>query len=117
MVATKKNLTIYQGATFKMEITHLDTDGETPVLAANVSAARMQVRETYSSLTALLDLDNGLNGGITVADGLITVVVGEGETSALDFEDGVYDLEVEYTDGIVDRLLMGRVFLSREVTQ
>lgn len=38
------------------------------------------------------------------------------ETAALTWTEGVYDLEVEYADGTVQRYLQGAVTVSREGT-
>lgn len=116
-MTVRRNFTIYQGATWELDVTHLDSDESTSVPASSVSEARLQVRETVGSATTLLDIDSAAKGGITVKDGLIEVRVNDSITSALDFSEGVYDLEVEYSDGAVSRLLMGRVTLSKEVTR
>ena len=114
-MVTKKALTIYQGATFEVLITHLDYDGS-DVPASDVSAVRMQARETVDSSTTLFDL-SASGGEINVVDGLITITMSHTATAALDFDSGVYDVEVTYTDGKVGRILMGRVVLSKEVTR
>ena len=112
----KRKLTILQGATFRKRWTW--RPGGVPMDFTGCTA-RMQVRPEYDSPTVLLDLTTE-NGGITLGpDGEIRLWVGATQTATINWEGGVYDLEIQYAAGPdhVDRLLQGSVAVSDEVTE
>lgn len=117
MTPGKLDMTILQGATFKRVIRLADS---TPAaIDLTGSTARMQIRETIDDATPLIELTDA-NSRATVTDavnGEITLLIADEDTAALDFVKGVYDLEIEYSDGTVDRVLEGKVKLSKEVTR
>ncbi|WP_313105067.1 hypothetical protein [Stutzerimonas nitrititolerans] len=77
--------------------------------------ARMQIRSGIGG-GLLLELTTE-NGGLAITGpGTITRTLSAAETAALTWTEGVYDLEVEYADGTVQRYLQGKVTVSREVT-
>lgn len=77
--------------------------------------ARMQIRAGLGG-ALLLEL-NTENGGLAITGpGTLTRTMSAAQTAALTWADGVYDLEVEYADGTVQRYLQGTVTVSREVT-
>jgi len=79
------------------------------------SKARMQIRAGLGG-ALLLEL-NTENGGLAITGpGTLTRTLSAAQTAALTWTDGVYDLEVEYADGTVQRYLQGAVTVSREVT-
>lgn len=79
------------------------------------ATARMQIRAGLGG-ALLLEL-NTENGGLAITGpGTLTRTLSATETAALTWTDGVYDLEVEYSDGTVQRYLQGAVTVSREVT-
>ena len=125
MIAGVYNITLEQGTTFYrlidvMEPTVLDPD---VYEAFNLTGytARMQIRRTIDSPTAMVSLTSPtVNGnGITVMDGAnnaISINITDATTSLVD-SSGLYDLEIIKTStGQVSRLLQGTVTLSREVT-
>jgi len=79
--------------------------------------ARMQARLSTFDDATLFDLTTE-NGGITIdgVNGLVTCSLTASESSLLDFSEGVYDLEI-VSGSDVERLLQGKVKLSREVTK
>lgn len=112
----KRNLVIYKGAMFDKVWTW--SPGGVPMDFTGCKA-RMQVRPEYDSPTILLDLTTE-NGGITLGpDGKIQLWVGATQTALIEWESGVYDLEIEYAAGPdhVDRLLQGSISVSAEVTE
>jgi hypothetical protein len=120
MTPGQLSLIIYQGTTFRRVIRLQDTT-VTPAMPIDLSGAtvRMHVRAAISDTATLLEL-TGANGRATVSDALngeITLLVSDEDTAALDFKKAVYDLEIEYSDGTVDRVLQGGVTLSKEVTR
>jgi hypothetical protein len=123
MAAGELDFTIEQGATFDMPLAWRDADGT--LIDTSGYTARMQVRETVTSGTAMIDLTNGdgITLGIgTTSDGFqynVRVGMTSGETAALTLDrtqKAVYDLELS-GGGIVTRLLKGRITLDPEVTR
>lgn len=111
------NLKIYQGATFRRTVTINNSLG----VAINLTGAtaRMQIREFIAATTTIIEL-NEANGRALITDaagGVITLMIADEDTALLTFAKAVYDLEVEYADGTVDRVLQGTVTLSLEVTR
>lgn len=77
--------------------------------------ARMQIRAGLGG-ALLLELTTE-NGGLAITGpGTLVRTLSAAQTAALTWTDGVYDLEVEYADGTVQRYLQGAVTVSREVT-
>lgn len=111
------NLEINQGATLALVATWKDSAGT----AVNLTGytARLNVRETYSSASAILTLTTE-NGGITLGGsaGTITLSASATTTAALTAPfSGVYDLELVSGGGVVTRLLEGVATVSPEVTR
>jgi hypothetical protein len=79
------------------------------------ATARMQIRAQVGG-AVLLELTTA-NGGLAfTGPGTITRTLSAAQTAALTWTEAVYDLEVEYADGTVQRYLQGDVTVSREVT-
>lgn len=80
--------------------------------------ARMHIRENIDDTTAIVELTS-VGGDITLSptDGRIEVKIDDTATAAYDFDEAVYDLEVEDAAGDTTRLLYGTVTLSKEVTR
>ncbi len=77
--------------------------------------ARMQIRAGLGG-ALLLELTTETGGLAITGPGTLTRTMSAAQTAALTWTDGVYDLEVEYADGTVQRYLQGAVTVSREVT-
>jgi hypothetical protein len=117
MTPGKLNLIIYQGTTFK-RILRLKDSTDTAIDLSGATV-RMHVRSSLSDTATLLELDED-NGRAVVSDavnGEVTLLVSDEDTTLLDFSSAVYDLEIEYSNGTVDRVLYGSVKLSKEVTR
>lgn len=108
------DFTIYQGANFVRVFTWKD---ETDTLV-NLTGytARMQIRKKIDG-DILADMTT-VNGKIVLggALGTITASLTAAETAAIS-NNGVYDLELISSGGVVSRLLQGDVTLSKEVTK
>lgn len=79
------------------------------------ATARMQIRAQLGG-AVLLELTTE-NGALAITGlGTITRTLSATQTAALAWTDAVYDLEVQYPDGTVQRYLQGAVTVSREVT-
>lgn len=116
MSAGYLDLYIEQGATYYQPIAWKDGSGN----AVNLTGytARMQIRKTVNSTTVIIEL-NTENGRITLggAAGTVTLNITAEDTADLEQFAGVYDLELEASNGFVIRLLEGQVTVSKEVTR
>lgn len=125
MAAGKYSYVIEQGATFQRQFDYLDSNGN-PIDLTNYSA-KMQIRPEPGSTTLYLTLSssftadgsginlNGLNGTTPRSSGSIGITISAVSSSMLNFNEASYDLEL-YSGSFVDRLLEGKVKLSKEVT-
>ena len=80
--------------------------------------ARMDIRENLDDTTTLVSLTS-VGGDIVIntTTAQITITITATVTAALDFDEGVYDLELEDDSGNVTRLLYGDVAFNKEVTR
>jgi len=126
MAAGKYSFIIEQGATTDFEIVWRDGSGNRVDLTDY--HARMQIRSgygsdgtLYASLTSSLDSDgtglnlSGSNGTNPLSSGSIGIFISAASSSAFDFGEAKYDLEV-VSGSYVTRLIEGKVKLNREVT-
>lgn len=113
----KLPLKIYQGATFRKVVTWKAGDPAVPVDLTGCTA-RMHVRAKLEDAAPLLSLTTA-NGGIVLGDelGTVTIYLSDEATAAISWVSGVYDLEIEFTNGDVRRFLYGAVTVSKEVTR
>ena len=104
-----------QGATFNLFFTWQDSNG-TPYNLTNMTA-RMQVRESKKSPTAIITLTSQ-NGDIILGGtaGTISVNIAASQTANLIPAQYVYDLEV-VNSAIVTRLIEGAFVVDGEVTK
>lgn len=139
MPAKTIDLLIEQGATFDLDFTWMDTvvasDGTTSNVAKDLTGctARMQVRTGYDRDVLLEatteDTITGDGAQITLgADGTVAVLISATVTDVAPIyatpegqarfrKRGVYDLEVQWPDGRVDRVLEGKVTFSPNITR
>lgn len=110
------DITIQQGATFQWDVSLEDVSEQ--VIDLTGASARMQARQRMGSSSTLFSLTSGA-GDITIdADaGALSIEISAATTAGYSFDPGVYDLEVVYSDGSVDRVAQGVVTLEREVTR
>ena len=121
MTAGRYNITIEQGATYSLPITVSDTISGSSVLRDLTGyTARMKIKENVADTAALLELTTE-NGRIVIdADqatntGEMSLAIAASVTASLDFDRGVYDLEL-VNGAVVERLLEGKVIFRKEVT-
>jgi len=128
MSAGKYTFVIEQGATFDYEIQYKDSDN-LPVDLTYYNG-RMQIRPTQGSSTLHLSLSSnrqndgtGLNfsGSLNTSpptSGSIGIYISAASSSALDFSEAYYDLEIYSgsSNEYVIRLLEGKVKLSKQIT-
>jgi len=123
MLSGVYNITCEQGATFirLIEIEYPDPSDPTTYLPFDLTgySARMQVRRTVDSSTPMVSL-NSSSGGIQMQYGgvenAMRIFMSDEQTSTIT-SDGVYDLEIESSGGVVSRVLRGTFLLSPEVTR
>jgi hypothetical protein len=129
MAAGRYLLTIEQGATTDLLLEYKDSNGN-PVDLSGYTA-RMQIRPSVDSSTVYLSLTQatgsdgtGLNLTPTSASltlpttsGSVGLFISATTSSGLSFTEGVYDIELQSSTGVVTRLLEGIVKLSKEVTR
>ncbi len=123
MAAGRYSITIEQGATFELVATYKNSSG-TPVDLTSYGA-RMQIRSTYDSNVTLVSLTTTLDSDgsgivITPSSGSLYIRLSAASSSALNFSQGVYDLEIYSGSGnteYVTRILEGNVKLYKQVTR
>jgi len=124
MPAAKYSFKVEQGATLTFNLQWTDDSG-TPI-DLTAYDARMQIRSDYAdingntlyaTLTSSLD-SSPSNTGLLLSgsSGVIYVFLSAETTEGFIFEEGLYDLEL-YKGGVVERLLEGKVTVSKEVTR
>jgi hypothetical protein len=120
MAAGQYNFEIEQGATLSKPLVIQNEDGSGVDLTGFI--ARLQARKTKADSEVLLDLTTE-NGGLDITivpsplSSTITLSIDDDATAALNFTSALYDLEIQAADGTVQRLLEGKVTVSREVTR
>jgi hypothetical protein len=119
MAAGKHDITIEQGATFTLNLSYKDSAGDVIDLSSSYTG-RMKVRESTGG-TILSSTESGdspkntLSIALAASGNNIIVTMTAANTAALDFDNAVYDLEI-FSGATVDRIIEGRVFLSKEIT-
>lgn len=115
MTPGRVNFVCPQGSTFNRRITYkID---ETPVNLTGYSS-RLQVRETHYATDVIADLST-TNGNITLGGsaGTIDILISASATALFNPGTWVYDLEIQSSGGIVDRLVEGNFIITPEVTR
>ena len=126
MAAGRYSFTIEQGSTLNLELQYKDGDGN-PIDLTDYSG-KMQIRPTVSSTTTYITLSSSLqpdgtglnfsgsNGSTPPTSGSIAIYISADSSSLLNFDTGVYDLEIS-SGSFVERILEGQVKLSLNVTR
>ncbi len=119
MPAAKLDLLIEQGATFRHTLfVKAGIGADAPAADLTGCKVRMQIRSDVDSPDVLIELTTENDRiATTPLDGRIDLRIDDEDTSALDFDAGVHDIEIEWSNGDVDRIVQGKVGLSREVTR
>ena len=111
-MAAIANLSIDQGASFSSAVTVKNADGTGFNLTGYTAAAKMakgyQSTKTRTTISATIS---------DAASGQVTLSLTPTQTSALDAERYVYDLEITKTDsGAVTRVIEGIISVRPQVT-
>jgi hypothetical protein len=132
MAAGRYSFTILQGSTVDFRIDYRDSNNA-PIDLTDYDS-RMQIRPSADSniiicnLTSQVGIDGtGLNMTPTIdglqypkSSGSINITISAASSSAFAFDEAHYDLEIYSGSGVtqvVNRILEGRVKLSKEVTR
>jgi len=127
MIPGRYDITIYQGGTYRNRLTARSKESGLTTDFTKYTAIRMQIRPPWEHAVggprpnAELELSLA-NGKITMvnANQALDILLTASETAALDFTEGVYDLELvveaEGLEDEVDKLLYGKVTVIPEVT-
>jgi hypothetical protein len=120
MLASKYNITVEAGATYRKKITWKTANRAAVNLTG--ASARMHIRKSVSDSTILVSLTTD-NGGLVLGGvlGTIEIVILDNQTDTL--VNGVYDIEIVHPLGAnqtrndVTRLLYGTVTVLPSVTR
>lgn len=119
MAPGKYDFKIYQGTDLNKKLTfYTDTTKTTPLDLSTYTMA-MQIRRDKISVD-FIDSLTSANGRIDVssaATGIIYLKWTAAQTSAFDFDEAVYDLELTDGTGAVSRELEGTITLDKQVTK
>lgn len=113
MLAGKYNITIEQGSDFVLQMQVKDSVTKA-VVDLSGCTARGMIREKFTDLTPLATF-TFTAGDLT--QGQFSMSLTHVTTTTLTFAKGVYDIELVYPSGLVDRILQGNAVLSLEVTK
>src|SRR6478609_4366346 len=113
MTAAKRNLYIEQGATFNLSFVWNEGTSESIGAPVDLTGceARMQVRQKQQSPVIVDARSDGESPAIILggATGAVEVTLTADMTDLLNVKSGLYDLEIQFPDGTVYRLLEGTV--------
>lgn len=110
------NITADQGATFTLTIFRKDRRKRLAPFTA--SEVRMQVRERDRTGSVIIEATTG-NGRIVVDGPKARIDITISHTVMESVLEGsyTYDLEIVYSDGTVERMIMGKFVVRGEVTR
>lgn len=119
-VTHERNLEIKQGSTFDDFVTWktgATSETATPVDLTGCTA-RTQFRAKHDSPTVLLELTTA-NGGMELGGtaGTVRWLISAEDTADITWTTAVYDTEIVFADGTVQRKFAGKVKVSKEVTR
>ena len=123
MAAGRYSFTIEQGSTTNFTIVYTDSTG-TPIDLTSYSS-KMQIRPYVGSPNVIITLSSSLNADGTglnmsnAASGAIGIYIASCTSSQFTFNEAVYDLDIISGSNCpyVNRILEGKVKLSKEVTE
>lgn len=116
MAATTHNITVEQGAPFKLDFVVKNPDNSNKDLTG--FTARMQFRTSYSSSTTELDATTvNQKLVINVSQSYCSIDLTATDTASLIYKSYVYDIELVDSLGVPLRLVQGTVTVNPEVTR
>lgn len=119
MAAASHDITIEQGATWRLVLSWMQPDGVTAYDLTDCHA-RMQVRSAHGT-DVLIDLTDapGVDGQIVLggAMGSVAIRIAPAATERLNVKKAQYDLVLQLATGDVERLLRGKVTIVPSITE
>jgi hypothetical protein len=119
MAAATHDITIEQGATWRLALTWMQPDGVTAYDLTGCKA-RMQVRSAHGT-DILIDLTDeaGADGQIVLGGALgdIAIRIAPVASERLNVRKAQYDLVLQLASGDVERLLQGKVAVKPSITE
>ena len=115
MPTKRYDITVNQGASFKLNVQANNSDGT--VMDLTGYTAHMQVRPTKESATVLMEATTS-NGTITInaPGGIVLINVGGDVTAPMTWNTGYWDLKIQSSSSNILRIVEGYASLSKEVT-
>lgn len=112
MAAGKYNILIQQGADYIQQLTIKQPDGT----AVNLTGCtfRGQVRLDFDDVAPVASF---VCSAVDLVNGKFKIALSNTVTAALSFNTAVYDVEIVYPSGVVDRIIQGKAVLSKEATK
>jgi hypothetical protein len=131
MIPYPYDITLDKGSTYELEFYVLDDDNTTPYYFVGTNSTqtyicRMQIRRSYLSEIKLVDVstdpstDQYQDDYIMfdeTEDGLIKIRISAYTTKTLPPGKHFYDVELEDAQGVVKKLMKGRVEILGEITR
>jgi hypothetical protein len=111
LMAFRQNIKIEQGATFRCIVTCKDADGAVVPLTGCTARAHLRYAYTDTNPAGVFTCT------VDEALGTVTCELSAVTTAALTKTSGVWDCEMVYAGGTVQRLVEGRVTISPEATK
>ncbi len=108
-MAKRYDLTIDQGATYPIDIECQDENGDSIVLTG--VTPRAHIRYSYADESPAAIFTASISGNT------VSLSLSASQTAALTRTYGVWDCELEFDDGTVQRLLEGKVAVRPEATK
>lgn len=115
-MAAEYDLQIDQGATFRHTFQWEAGEPPTPVDLTGCTAL-LHIRARMRDVSPVL-VASTANGKLIIAGpGSVTIHLTPFDTGLLQTHEGVYDLEITFSNGDVTRLVGGKVYVSLQVTR
>ena len=113
MVCSKtENLCVIQGDLYTRVVEYVNPDGSPVPLTGYTS--RLAVKDRVDDALPIFELTDA--DGLTVEDGMITIIITAERTALLSWTGAVYDLELTPSGGSPETILAGRVEVQDDVT-
>lgn len=113
-MAATLNIEIDQGATYSKTLTLTDSVGS-PLDLTNVTEVRGQVRKKINDIDPSATFTMAVSGTPTL--GVISWELSAALSSAMKPGIHVYDVEIQYSDGRVTRVVEGEAIVKQNVTR
>ena len=108
------DIVIVEGAYFQLDFEYLNSSGTAIDIGSDLTNSpfteqvkvRMELKDSWTSSTAIQDMDRSTKGGIAITtngtgggtDGKFRVSIGSNATTAYTFKNGVYNIEIDLED-------------------